>query len=144
MNPHNTNQLRALVERWQVVEHWAQRCRIKPRLVTRVFGDGRRLLRLYPIMFRPNHFVVRVDSKLDDGHAHDWLDEIYEAIEEEFYEWPWARQYGLKWHEDDSADCDSRLSWDDGSSWEEMKWPRLKRPKARRKSTRKPNARKRK
>jgi len=98
-----------------------------PRLVTRIFGDGRRLLALYPIMHRPNHFVVRMDSSIDITHADDWLEEIYEEIEEEFHEWPWARAYGLRWHADESAENDSRLSWNDGSSWSEMRWPRLKR-----------------
>lgn len=127
MNPRNTNQLRPLIERWQAAHLWGQPHRIKPRLVTHVLGDGRRLLALYPILYRPNHFVVRMDSKVNITYADDWLDEIYDAIEEEFYEWPWARSYGLRWHKDDSAENDSRVSFSDGSSWEEIQWPRMKR-----------------
>ncbi len=129
MNVRNTEQLRKLVERWQIAKMWGQRYRIKPRLVSEVFGDGRRLLCLYPIMFRPNHFIVRMDSKIDMQENFDWLDKIYESIEEEFYEWPWAKAYGRTWHEDESADMDSRLSFSDGSSWGEMQWPRLKKRK---------------
>lgn len=52
-----------------------------------------------------------------------WLDLIYEAIEEEYYEWPWAEEYGLSWHEDETANMDSRLNMGEGSSWCEMDWP---------------------
>lgn len=127
MSPRNTEQLRPFIERWQTAYLWSNPHRIKPALVNAVFGDGRTLLKLYPIMFRPNHFVVRIDSATNTRHADDWLDDIYEAIEEQFYEWPWAKAYGLTWHEDDGADDDSRLSFADGSSWGEMKWPRLRR-----------------
>ncbi len=130
MNVRNTRQLKPLIERWQIERLWGQPHRIMPRLVTEVFGDGRRLLALYPIMYRPNHFVVRMDSKIEITYADDWLDEIYTSIEDEFYEWPWAKAYGLKWHEDDGADDDSRISFEDGSCWSEMGWPRLKRRKA--------------
>jgi len=127
MDVHETEQLRPLIERWKIEHLWGQPRRIKPRLVTDVFGDGRRLLCLYPLMYRPNHFVVRMDSTVEIRHAGDWLDEIYEAIETEFYEWPWARAYGLRWHANEGAENDSRLSFEDGSVWDEMRWPRLKR-----------------
>lgn len=132
MDPHDTDQLRPLIERWQVRRLWTVPHRIKPRLVTKVFGDGRKLLAVFPIMFRPNHFVVRMDSKIETTYADDWLDDIYSAIEEEFYEWPWARQYGLKYHDDDGAENDSRLSFNDGSCWSEMDWPRVKAARAAR------------
>lgn len=127
MDVRDTDRLRPLIERWTVEKLWGQPHRIKPRLASEVFGDGRRLLCLYPTMYRPNHLVVRMDSRADIKWADEWLDEIYESIENEFYEWPWARAYGLRWHEDASADNDSRLSFSDGSSWGEMQWPRLKK-----------------
>ncbi len=128
MNPRNTKQLSALIERRHRVDWWGRRQIITPQLVTRVFGNGRKLLQLFPMMFRPNHFVVRVDSSLDTHDMDfDLLGEIYEEIEEEFVEWPWASAYGFKWHEDEGADCDSRIKWEDGSTWNEMKWPRIKR-----------------
>lgn len=124
MDVRDTDALRPLIEHEQVDYLWGQPYRITPRLVSTVFGNGQRLLCLYPIMFRPNHFVVRMDSTVSIRHADDWLDEIYNAIEEEFYEWPWARSYGLTLHENASADDDSRLSFEDGSTWGEMDWPR--------------------
>lgn len=126
MNPSNTEQLRLLIERWQIATLWAHRHRIKPRLVSEVFGDGLRLLAIYPTMYRPNHFVVRMDSQVGIDYADEWLDPILDAIEDEFYEWPWARAYGLRWHEDETADRDSRISFEDGCSWSELRWPRLK------------------
>lgn len=70
----------------QTVEHWGKMCSFKPELLKKKFGDGGRLVRLFPINERPRYWVVRVDSKCtdlldDDG---DLLDAIYEAIDEQF------------------------------------------------------------
>lgn len=130
MNPRNTNQLRKLIEVRQVQCMWGPKDRhwITPRLVSRIYGDGRQLIALYPIMFRPNHFVIRIDSAMNTGgdEFRELLDEIYDDIYDEFFEWPWAKQYGRTWHEDDSADMDSRIQWSDGCAWETIMWPALK------------------
>ena len=133
MKPRNTRQLRVLIERRTLEYLWGQRHWVVPRLVSEVFGDGRKLIRLYPIMYRPYHFVVRIDSgwslnNWDNGELLiDHLDDIEISIEEEFIDWPWARQYGLKWSDDDEAENSSRIDWDGGSSWSEINWPRIKR-----------------
>lgn len=126
-------ELRSAIERRTYMTYWGQRRWVIPRLVDRVFGDGRKLLGLSPIMFRPHYFVVRIDSAWSlsncDADAsmppEDWLDDVYDAIEEQFVEWPWAQEYGFIWHEDETADCDSRVSFDDGRVWWEMYWPML-------------------
>lgn len=121
-----TEELRPLVERRQRVRWWGRYEWITPRLCGEVFGDGKQLIALAPIMFRPNHFIVRIDSGWNiNNHASDCellidnLDEIYDAIEEEFCDWPWAKKYGLKGEE-------ARIDWNDGSAWWNEKWPELK------------------
>jgi hypothetical protein len=128
MDPRDTEQLRGLVERWIICDLWAMQYLIKPRLVDEVFGDGRRLLLLTPIMHRPNRFVIRMDSKQDITHGGEWLYEIETAIEEEYPDWPWAEDYGLTRHEDEEAEDDSRLSFEDGVGWGECNWPQVVEP----------------
>lgn len=71
--------------REQTVEHWGETCTFKPELVKRHWGDGGRLVQVFPINERPRYWVVRVDSKCDDlFDDDDLLDEIYEAIDEQF------------------------------------------------------------
>ena len=134
MNPRNTNQLRPLIERRTCKYLWGKRHFVVPRLVDKIFGNGRTLLALYPINFRPYHFVVRIDSGWSisnwvDGPKtpSEWIDEVYDATEEEYVEWPWAKTFGLRWSDDEQADCNSRISWDGGSCWDEMGWPRWAR-----------------
>ncbi len=140
MNPRNTNQLRRLIENRQAVHHWGRPHIVTPRLVSHVWGDGRKLLALYPMMMRPNHFVVRLDSSWSTSNwdrdakvgPHEWLDGfrgtpgVYDVIEDEFVEWPWARMYGLRWA-DRGEERSSRVDWNDGCTWSEMSWPRLRR-----------------
>jgi hypothetical protein len=135
MNPRNTRQLRALIERRTLTFLWGQRRFVTPRLVSEVFGNGRLLLGLRPIMFRPYYFVVRIDSGWSISNwdqenpmtPSEWLDEIYDSIECEFVEWPWARVYGLHWTELEGDENDSRIHFSDGCEWWEMMWPRLRR-----------------
>ena len=119
----NTRRMRPLIEKRQTWELWTQKHVIIPRLVDRVFGDGRRLLRLFPVMMRPQHFVVRMDSAIDIQHGGDWLDDIYDATEEEFIVWPWYRAYGLLASADRESERSATIEWSDGSCWEESRWP---------------------
>lgn len=131
MNPRNTNQLRKFIERRQTAYLWGQPQSITPRLCGRVFGDGRQLIVVSPIMFRPNYFVVRIDSSWSTSNwdrdnpmtPSEWIDDILDAISEEFVEWPWAKEYGLRWSDDERDDCQSEIDWSDGLEWGEMQWP---------------------
>ena len=54
-------------------------------LVARVFGDGQQPMRLIPLATRPHHYVVRVDSALNEDDALGFVEsELLDAIEEEF------------------------------------------------------------
>jgi hypothetical protein len=66
-------------------EHWGTMHDIEPALLDKVYGDGKRLLQLFPINERPSYWVVRVDSKCHrDDALYDILDDIYEQIDEQF------------------------------------------------------------
>jgi len=95
-----TRRLRSLIERPEKCQFWGQLYTVTPRLISRVFGGGARLLCVTPLATRPNYFVVRVDSNTKDPrdpfpactHGSDWrrcqcqglIDEIIEAAEEEY------------------------------------------------------------
>jgi hypothetical protein len=135
MNPKNTRQLRALIERRTLTHLWGARHFVVPRLVTDIFGDGRLLLGLSPIRFRPNYFVVRIDSGWSISNwdqqnpmpPGEWLDRVYDSIQDEFGEWPWAKAYGLRWTEEEGDENDSRIQFRDGCEWWDMGWPRIRR-----------------
>lgn len=108
---------------------WGQLHTITPALVDEVFGDGKRIVGLTPTMHRPNYYVAQVDSSwplennpCDDTFA-DHLDEIFDAIEE---------QYGRSWEHGD--DCEDDCNADachvgfpglnsEGCSWFEIEMP---------------------
>ncbi len=77
---------------------WGAKTFVRPALVAREFGKADLLLALAPIQYRPAYYLVWVDAQwLADDTMIDHVDEIYEAIAEEFgshreefgrYEWP--------------------------------------------------------
>lgn len=86
---------RAKVEVPYKTRWWGSDCTCDPRFVEAALGDGEVLLGLQPLNTRPNYYVIRVDSKWhlqgcrecendcpDELVEH--LDEIYDAIEDEY------------------------------------------------------------
>jgi hypothetical protein len=71
---------------------WGQPRTVRPALVAKVFGNGKRVIRLMPLHTRPNYYLVRIDDRWDmnnDGDdmcLRDHLDEILDEIGEEFGE----------------------------------------------------------
>lgn len=74
---------------------WGAKCTCDPRFVDEALGDGQILLGLQPLNTRPNYYVIRVDSSWHlydcrdcEDECPDYLvehiDEIYEAIEDEY------------------------------------------------------------
>jgi hypothetical protein len=64
---------------------WGQECTCEPVLIDAVLGDGMMLLSFTPLNTRPNYYLIRIDSSwlhCDDG-LYDYLDDIYEAIEDQ-------------------------------------------------------------
>lgn len=73
---------------------WGQPYTRIPQFVSPFFGDGQQLVCIQPLNTRPDLYVIRVDSivKLSDDstceysdlHIRSLLDEIYDAIEDEY------------------------------------------------------------
>ncbi len=87
---------------------WTQPYMVRPALVKATFGNGRHLLGLTALMHRPNYYLVWIDDtwETDNGGYEflDRLDDIWNAIGDEFgFRSPEdTRQY--RWPEDDSSD----------------------------------------
>jgi hypothetical protein len=123
-------ELKRLIERRQRVPWWGQPTWITPRLVAERFGDGKQPIGLAPIDYRPNHFIVRIDSLWNvNNHARDCellidhLDEIYDSIELEYPDWPWYEEYGLRLDMDRGDEFSSATDFSCGSAWWNEEWP---------------------
>lgn len=60
---------------------WGNDYTITPALVSRIDGDGLRLLTVTPTNTRPNYYLVRVDSECD---IDEIVVEVLDWIEDEF------------------------------------------------------------
>ena len=64
---------------------WGQKRFVQPRLLPFVWGDGKRIVAIRPIITRTHHFVVAVDSSIaHERDVHDIIDDIYEVHQEHF------------------------------------------------------------
>ncbi len=109
------------VERRHAAYLWGQKHFITPRLVYRVFGDGKKIVHLSGVNTRPAYWVVRIDSQWSTNNfdpsprPSDWLEDVYQAIEE---------QFGTGEKEDGSlyakAQFPNACCLGDGSSWGEL------------------------
>lgn len=81
--------------RVQTAHLWGELHRVIPAIVEQHLGNGRRLIRITPLNTRPNYYLIRVDSRwsMDSDDWYDHLEEIYEAITEEFGEKEREREY---------------------------------------------------
>lgn len=70
----------------QRTEFWGSVYDFTPELIDKVYGDGGQLVQLFPISERPRYWMVRVDSSCSgsDDAFLDVLDDIYEAIDDQF------------------------------------------------------------
>lgn len=109
-----------------------------PRVLPRVFGDGRALLALSSLNQRPAYWVIRIHSTWGDEEIHEHMEGIWEALEDAFgrgrcgysgnslFLTKRERLYNCKC--EDCSDGTFRARWpmvDDagGCSWGWMKWP---------------------
>lgn len=114
---------------------WGTDHTVTPYLVSQTFGDGKRFIGLAPMFYRPWFYVVRIDSRWSLDHEGeepfiDHVDEVYEAIEQ---------QFGLCCDEEDEygdraeCDCDGYEVWprvkdfSGGSEWFELDEADLKK-----------------
>lgn len=122
--------LRASIERPHMRRSDGENHLVHPKLVTKRFGDGKELLILTPCVTSVrNYYVVRIGTGWTKGSRwgddfdapiRDHLDEIYEAIREE---------YGEVEYEDQGAHHEGNehewplLDLTIGSSWRVSEWP---------------------
>jgi hypothetical protein len=87
---------------------WTQPYTVRPALVKKKFGNGKRLIGLYPIMHRPKYYLLWIDDKWDlENSGDEWLDQlddIWCQIAEEFGSRPHADEKRYRWPEEDSSD----------------------------------------
>ena len=98
----------------RIVTFWGTRYRITPRLIDKVFGDGKKIIYIQPLNTRPNYYLCRIDSKTDIN-SDDFYDEvleceggIYEEIEDQFGKY---RGIGNANYPFPSLDLDSGCVW---------------------------------
>lgn len=108
----------SLAEKPHFRKLWGQRHLTHPKFIRAVLGDGGKLLIVTPINTRPDYYLIRVDSTWETDstveapdHVCDHIDEIYEAIE---------NQFG-----GNDEDSEERRPWpvlsaDSGSTWGEV------------------------
>ena len=103
---------------------WSQPYMVRPALVKARFGNGKRLIGLLPIRHRPNYYLVWIDSKwdIDGDEIREALDDIWNAIAEEFGERPHDSQT-YRWPEEDSSDG---CSWFEADAFDVLP-PRIRR-----------------
>lgn len=118
------NKVRA-EQRRQTVYLWGQPSSVKPVILRTVFGDGGQLIGLAPIMLRPRYYLVRIDNRWhtsnfarcpEELRLCEHLDEIYEAIEDEF------GRAEEEWEHDNGRTYRRRNPWpaadiSDGCAW---------------------------
>lgn len=128
---YDHEKLRQQIEHPRVGILWGSRTRFTPRLLDTIWGDGRRLFAVYPIMLRPRYIVARVDSSVEtlvdeDVNGDCIIDAIYEAAEDQFYR---CNCRACRPDDEDAAGrCDGfpyNIDWSDGSSWGGLCWPDL-------------------
>ena len=114
--------LQGLVQR-RKTRFWGTCHMVTPRLLNWIQGDGLQVIFVTPLATRPNHYVVRIDSKvtdLDDDEFRDGiLGEIYDELEDQF-----GKAYD-EWESDNGRTYERHRYWpafDDssGCSWGEL------------------------
>lgn len=94
----------------RTVSFWGGEYQVTPVLVDKIFGDGRQIIGFAPLNTRPDYYVVRIDSgwclsnwETDaPDHFVDHVDEVYEAIEDEYGNARWCPD------ECEAGDCQDR------------------------------------
>jgi hypothetical protein len=85
-------EIRAAIEVPAIVSLWGCETTFTPAFVEEKLGDGLQWIWLAPMNARPKYYVIRIDSawKTDNDQWNgedtigDHIDEIYEAIEDEY------------------------------------------------------------
>jgi len=97
---------------------WGTKYKFTPYLVERTWGDGKQFIALSPMFIRPYFYVVRIHSTMDTD-SDEWrniLDEVYEAIEDQFGSC--CEEYS----ESGECECDHYENWPSVFDWGGSTW----------------------
>lgn len=108
-----------------------------PKVLSKVYGDGRRLFALATINQRPAYWVIRVDSRCDSEAFGELTDDILTELEEEFgngrCSYSGSNLFLSKRERKANCDCEEcreravakwpMVDGDGGCSWGRMRWP---------------------
>ncbi len=120
---------RSKVEVPSKVRFWGQESARDPRFVEQALGNGEQLVAIQPLSTRPHYYVIRIDSSWhlygckcpDDcpDVIQEHLDEIYEAIEDEYGEKDSVRYSNSQLEDGQEPDSDEWpvLDLDCGTAW---------------------------
>jgi len=123
----------ATYTRARQIRHWGTTYTVTPAVVDVKLGNGRQLLAVTPLNTRPNYYLIRVSSAWIGDKIHDHLDEIYDAIIDQYGEKEREREYLIEDLRErgieptaantDLAGNEDRLDWpvlslDSGCAWE--------------------------
>lgn len=142
-----TERLRRRIEVERNIHWWGYDYKVTPRFVLETLGNGRRLLWVQPLNTRPNYYVIRVDSSWVGDEMYEHIEEVYDAIEDQYGEKEQEREFlaedlrekGIE-PTGENTDLDGnedRLGWpvlslDSGCAWSDEELPKLKRKRAAR------------
>jgi len=125
-----TAELRQLIEIPETVTFWGITETITPLLVEEVFGNGKKLLVLSPLMHRPNYFIVRVDDSWDCGDMADGdeiqshIEAIMRSCEDQYGEpYDYDDEHGNELEEREYNPQFPRVDWGEGCCWNTCDWP---------------------
>lgn len=108
-----------------------------PKVLSKVYGDGRRIFALTTMNQRPAYWVIRVDSRCDSEEFGELTDDILTALEEEFgngrCSYSGNNLFWTKRERRAHCDCEDcrelpvakwpMVDGDGGCSWGRMQWP---------------------
>lgn len=113
--------------RTRKVTFWGAEYTITPAVAKGYLGDGRQILAFQPANTRPERYLIRVDSSWIGDAMYDHIDEVIDALEDEFSEKEREREYliyeeGVDPEEADLANYPDELGWpalslDSGYCW---------------------------
>jgi hypothetical protein len=87
INPSIENDINKFIEydtRERKVHFWGSDCTIKPQLIEEIEGDGLQVVWLQSMDYRPNYYVLRIDSSHDMDSRDFDIEILLQMIEGEF------------------------------------------------------------
>ena len=133
------SKLKKAVERRERAYLWtpADAITFVPRVLGKVYGDGRRIFTLSTINQRPAYWVIRVDSRYDKENFGELTDDILTELEYEFgngrCSYSGNNLFWTKKERRANCDCEDcrelpvakwpMVDGEGGCSWGRMRWP---------------------